>query len=96
MTLRSDRWVRGDDEVALDSRVALKMGGAAAIARSASVLTTAPTAGSPDVGICESQYFSIMVSVRLAKLPRPFARSALRSEERRVGKECRSRWSRKS
>jgi dihydroxy-acid dehydratase len=28
MTLRSDRWVRGDDEVALDSRVALKMGGA--------------------------------------------------------------------
>ena len=29
MTLRSDRWVRGDDEVALDSRVALKMGGAA-------------------------------------------------------------------
>jgi dihydroxy-acid dehydratase len=29
MSLRSDRWVRGDDEVALDSRVALKMGGAA-------------------------------------------------------------------
>jgi dihydroxy-acid dehydratase len=29
MTLRSDRWVRGDDEVALDSRVTLKMGGAA-------------------------------------------------------------------
>jgi dihydroxy-acid dehydratase len=29
VTLRSDRWVRGDDEVALDSRVALKMGGAA-------------------------------------------------------------------
>lgn len=29
MNLRSDRWVRGDDEVALDSRVALKMGGAA-------------------------------------------------------------------
>src|SRR5271155_2551851 len=29
MTLRSDRWVRGDDEVALDSRVALRMGGAA-------------------------------------------------------------------
>ena len=29
MKLRSDRWVRGDDEVALDSRVALKMGGAA-------------------------------------------------------------------
>lgn len=28
MTLRSDRWVRGDNEVALDSRVALKMGGA--------------------------------------------------------------------
>ena len=28
MTLRSDRWVRGDDEVALDSRVALRMGGA--------------------------------------------------------------------
>jgi len=28
MTLRSDRWVRGDDEVALDSRVALKMAGA--------------------------------------------------------------------
>jgi dihydroxy-acid dehydratase len=29
MTLRSDRWVRGDNEVALDSRVALRMGGAA-------------------------------------------------------------------
>ncbi|MGB8180280.1 MAG: dihydroxy-acid dehydratase, partial [Acidimicrobiales bacterium] len=28
MTLRSDRWVRGDNEVALDSRVALRMGGA--------------------------------------------------------------------
>ena len=28
MSLRSDRWVQGDDEVALDSRVALKMGGA--------------------------------------------------------------------
>ena len=28
MTLRSDRWVQGDDEVALDSRVALRMGGA--------------------------------------------------------------------
>lgn len=28
MNLRSDRWVRGDDEVALDSRVALRMGGA--------------------------------------------------------------------
>lgn len=29
MNLRSDRWVRGDDEVALDSRVALRMGGVA-------------------------------------------------------------------
>ena len=28
MSLRSDRWVRGDDEVALDARVALRMGGA--------------------------------------------------------------------
>jgi dihydroxy-acid dehydratase len=28
VTLRSDRWIRGDDEVALDSRVALRMGGA--------------------------------------------------------------------
>jgi len=28
VTLRSDRWVRGDSEVALDSRVALRMGGA--------------------------------------------------------------------
>ena len=28
MSMRSDRWVRGDDEVALDSRVALRMGGA--------------------------------------------------------------------
>jgi dihydroxy-acid dehydratase len=28
VSLRSDRWVRGDDEVALDSRVALRMGGA--------------------------------------------------------------------
>src|SRR6202167_1634582 len=28
MSLRSDRWVRGDDEVALDSRVALNMAGA--------------------------------------------------------------------
>jgi len=28
VTLRSDRWIQGDDEVALDSRVALRMGGA--------------------------------------------------------------------
>ncbi len=28
MSLRSDRWVRGDNEVALDSRVAMRMGGA--------------------------------------------------------------------
>lgn len=28
MNLRSDRWIKGDDEVALDSRVALRMGGA--------------------------------------------------------------------
>ena len=28
MSLRSDRWIKGDDEVALDSRVALRMGGA--------------------------------------------------------------------
>jgi dihydroxy-acid dehydratase len=29
VSLRSDRWIQGDDEVALDSRVALRMGGAA-------------------------------------------------------------------
>ena len=44
MTLRSDRWVRGDDEVALDSRVALKMGGAAVDARG----------GRPIIGIANS------------------------------------------
>jgi dihydroxy-acid dehydratase len=44
MTLRSDRWVQGDDEVALDSRVALKMGGAAVDARG----------GRPIIGIANS------------------------------------------
>jgi dihydroxy-acid dehydratase len=44
MSLRSDRWVRGDDEVALDSRVALKMGGAAVDARG----------GRPIIGIANS------------------------------------------
>jgi dihydroxy-acid dehydratase len=44
MTLRSDRWVRGDDEVALDSRVALRMGGAAVDA----------AGGRPIVGIANS------------------------------------------
>lgn len=44
MTLRSDRWVRGDDEVALDSRVALKMGGADVDARG----------GRPIIGIANS------------------------------------------
>ena len=44
MTLRSDRWVRGDDEVALDSRVALKMGGASVDA----------SGGRPIIGIANS------------------------------------------
>ena len=44
MTLRSDRWVLGDDEVALDSRVALRMGGAAVDARG----------GRPIIGIANS------------------------------------------
>ena len=44
MTLRSDRWVRGDDEVALDSRVALKMGGASVDVRG----------GRPIIGIANS------------------------------------------
>ena len=44
MTLRSDRWVKGDDEVALDSRVALKMGGAAVDERG----------GRPIIGIANS------------------------------------------
>ncbi len=44
MTLRSDRWVRGDDEVALDSRVALRMGGA----------PVRPDGGRPLIGIANS------------------------------------------
>jgi dihydroxy-acid dehydratase len=44
VTLRSDRWVRGDDEVALDSRVALRMGGANVDARG----------GRPIIGIANS------------------------------------------
>ncbi len=44
MNLRSDRWVRGDDEVALDSRVALKMGGA----------PVRPTGGRPLIGVANS------------------------------------------
>ncbi|HUX03972.1 MAG TPA: dihydroxy-acid dehydratase [Acidimicrobiales bacterium] len=44
MTLRSDRWVRGDNEVALDSRVALKMGGAAVDA----------AGGRPIIGVANS------------------------------------------
>src|ERR1700691_4826142 len=44
MTLRSDRWVRGDDEVALDSRVALRIGGASVVA----------AGGRPIIGIANS------------------------------------------
>jgi dihydroxy-acid dehydratase len=44
MTLRSDRWVRGDDEVALDSRVALKMAGASVDAQG----------GRPIIGLANS------------------------------------------
>jgi dihydroxy-acid dehydratase len=44
VNLRSDRWVRGDDEVALDSRVALRMGGADVDA----------TGGRPIIGIANS------------------------------------------
>ncbi len=44
MTLRSDRWVRGDDEVAVDARVALRMGGAA----------VRPDGGRPLIGIANS------------------------------------------
>jgi dihydroxy-acid dehydratase len=44
MSLRSDRWIKGDDEVALDSRVALRMGGADVDA----------TGGSPLIGIANS------------------------------------------
>ena len=44
MKLRSDRWVMGDDEVALDSRVALKMGGSPVTAEG----------GSPIIGIANS------------------------------------------
>ncbi len=44
MTLRSDRWVRGDDEVALDARVALRMGGA----------PVRPDGGRPLIGIANS------------------------------------------
>ncbi len=44
MTLRSDRWIKGDDEVALDSRVALRMAGANVDARG----------GRPMIGIANS------------------------------------------
>ena len=44
MNLRSDRWVKGDSEVALDSRVALRMGGAQVDSRG----------GRPIIGIANS------------------------------------------
>ncbi len=44
MNLRSDHWVRGDDEVALDSRVALRMGGA----------TVSAAGGRPFIGLANS------------------------------------------
>ncbi len=44
MNVRSDRWVQGDDEVALDSRVALRMGGAPVNAEG----------GKPIIGIANS------------------------------------------
>ena len=44
MSLRSDRWVKGDSEVALDSRVALRMGGAQIDSRG----------GRPIIGIANS------------------------------------------
>ncbi len=44
MSLRSDRWIRGDTEVALDSRVALRMGGA----------TVDRLGGRPVIGIANS------------------------------------------
>ena len=44
MRLRSDRWIQGDDEVALDNRVALRMGGAEVEA----------SGGRPMIGIANS------------------------------------------
>jgi hypothetical protein len=52
VTLRSDRWVRGDDEVALDSRVALKMAGAAVDA----------AGGRPIIGLANSSVISILAT----------------------------------
>lgn len=66
MNLRSDRWVRGDDEVALDSRVALKMGGAAVDARG----------GRPIVGIANSSSDLNPCNMPLAALVAPL-RSAI-------------------
>ncbi|MHB8378898.1 MAG: dihydroxy-acid dehydratase [Acidimicrobiales bacterium] len=61
MTLRSDRWVRGDDEVALDSRVALRMGGADVDAKG----------GRPIVGIANSASDLNPCNQPLAKLVAP-------------------------
>ena len=52
MTLRSDRWVRGDDEVALDSRVALKMGRAAVSAAGGRPIISLRFNSSSDLNPC--------------------------------------------
>ncbi len=65
MNLRSDRWVQGDDEVALDSRVALRMGGADVDARG----------GRPIIGIANSASDLNPCNQPLAELVAPLRES---------------------
>lgn len=64
MNLRSDRWVKGDDEVALDSRVALRMAG----------VDVDAAGGRPIIGIANSAGDLNPCNQPLAKLIEPLKR----------------------
>jgi dihydroxy-acid dehydratase len=65
MSLRSDRWVRGDDEVALDSRVALRMGGAEVDARGGRAIIGIANSAS-DLNPCNQPLADLIAPLREA------------------------------
>jgi len=63
MTLRSDAWVRGDDEVALDARVALAMGGQA-VSKGGGVPIVGIANSASDLNPCNQPLGDLVASIR--------------------------------
>ena len=63
MSLRSDRWVRGDNEVALDSRVALRMAGSAVTREGGRPLIGLATSSS-DLNPCNQPLAELVAPLR--------------------------------